>query len=254
MAGHSGDKNQAKIQPHQDVADTTGAFPLQKNPTLGQNTCFPHAQAQLEKLETSLSRCGTQRHVPLGVGTSKCPPPLAQTRHTPSYDNYTKPLKRGPKQPVPAFPLPAPGQAAPSHGEPGCPPPHPAWEAGGTRAAPVGTEGFQTCRTCSLRLGGPATPRPKPSGQSNQPGQVWARMFGTQSWPPRLQPPVPPLRHGKTAGASPGCCGTAAGRIQAPTSLAKVTPVSRIKPGFEESQFTARMRMKSSGAKPFRWL
>lgn len=69
----------------------------------------------------------------------------------------------------------------------GLSPPHPAWEARGTRAPAVGTEGFQTRRTCSPCLRGPATPWPKPSGQSNQPGQVWAGMFGTAVMPPRPQ-------------------------------------------------------------------
>lgn len=71
---------------------------------------------------------------------------------------------------------------------PGLSPPHPAWEARGTRAPAVGTEVFWTRQTCSLHLRGPATPCPKPSGQPNQPGQVWAGMPGTAVTALHLQP------------------------------------------------------------------
>lgn len=124
----------------------------------------------------------------------------------------------------------------------GLSPPRPAWEAGGTRAPVVGTKGFQTRQTCSLCLGEQVTPWPKPSGQSNQLGQVWAGMFGTAVMPPRPQPArlpvtgVPSMARLSVVPPQNGLSVTrwvALGlvcRTQAPSSSAEMTLVRRIKP------------------------
>lgn len=84
-------------------------------------------------------------------------------------------------------PLPAPGQASPGHREQGCPPHTQRGRLEG-RESQWWNQGFLDPLNLLLRLGGPATPWPKPSGQSNQPGQVWAWMFGTAVTPPGPQP------------------------------------------------------------------
>lgn len=106
----------------------------------------------------------------------------------------------------------------------GLSPPHPAWEAGGTRAPAVGTQGFQTRQTCSPHLGGPATPCPKPSGQPNQPGQVWAGMPGAAVTALHPQPARLPTT---SVPSVPGKCITSSGsavcRIWALASSAEVS-------------------------------
>ena len=248
MADHSGNKKQVKIQPHQDIVNIARAFPPQKNPTLGPNACFPPAQTQLEDikcLSLDVEHNGTSTW---GLTSQN----VHLLLHNPATLHLKRPdrsaLNRTAKTPAktagPGFPPARAGASLSRLQRAGLSPTRPAWEAEGTQAPAVGTEGFQTRRTCSPRLRGLATPWPKPSGQSNQPGQVWARMFGTAVMPPRPQPARLPAAGARSAaltfGRAPAkwllhhqarCSGTAVCRIRAPASSAEVTPVRRTKPG-----------------------
>lgn len=126
-------------------------------------------------------------------------------------------------------------QLSPRQGQPllaagsGAVPPHPAWEAGGTRAPAVGTQGFQSRQTCSPHLGGTATPCPKPSGQPNQPGQVWAGMPGAAVMALHPQPAcLPTTSVTSVLGKCITSSGSAVCRIWAPASSAGVC-LSRIR-------------------------
>lgn len=69
-----------------------------------------------------------------------------------------------------------------------------AGRGGGNRAPPSLSSAFRTCPTCSRASQGQQHPWPEPSGQPNQPGQVWAGIFGVAVTAPRPRPAWLPAR------------------------------------------------------------